>query len=194
MVILQSECDRKKSIAHGTSIASNGIRGEKRQHRLRFLALIAATICFANKALAGVIPEHAWSNVKETQFWMNFGGMSQHFKNANKFNQQNAGFGIEYALDKERSLVIGEYYNSVRGDTRYLGAAWKPLQFGPIKIGALAGMVDGYPKMRGGGFFPVVLPLLAFETRYVGLNLTVMPSIPGQVSGCVALQLKYRYR
>lgn len=160
----------------------------------RLFALFAVTTSYGISAFAEIIPDHAWNEVKERQFWLNFGGMSQHFKNAGKFNQQNAGFGMEYAIDKERSLVIGEYRNSVHKDTRYIGGAWMPLGYGLVKVGALAGLVDGYPKMRGGGFFPVLLPLVAVETKYVGVNLTVMPSIPGQVSGCVAVQMKYRFR
>jgi hypothetical protein len=130
----------------------------------------------------------------QAHFWKNFGGASHHFKNPERFNQDNAGFGIEYTLDRDRSLVIGEYLNSVNLPTRYFGGAWAPLHYGPIKLGVVAGLADGYPIMNGGGFFPMVLPLVAVEAGRVGVNFTVIPSIAGKGSGCVAMQLKFRYR
>jgi hypothetical protein len=65
---------------------------------------------------------------------------------------------LEYKVDDDRSLILEQYRNSVFGTTRYLGGAWLPLEFGPLRVGAIAGLADGYPKMRNGGFFPVILP------------------------------------
>jgi hypothetical protein len=137
--------------------------------------------------------EQSLLSAKESDFWVNFGAFSQHFNNASKFNQTNAGFGLEYQLDDDRALVIGQYRNSVRDTTRYLGGAWMPLEIGIVKFGAIAGMADGYPEMRGGGFFPIILPLMVVETRHVGINFTIMPNVATKVNGCLAMQLKFRY-
>jgi hypothetical protein len=50
--------------------------------------------------------------------------------------------------------------------------------------------VDGYPDMCDGGFFPTLLPVATLEWNRVGVNLTYIPSIAGNVSGAVARQLK----
>lgn len=128
------------------------------------------------------------------EWWVNMGAFSQHFSRASQFNQQNSGFGLEYQLNRENSLVIGHYRNSVRETTRYLGAAWMPLALGKFKFGVLAGAADGYPEMRDSGFFPIALPLVVFETKNVGLNFTMVPSISSKVAGCVAMQLKFRFQ
>lgn len=121
---------------------------------VRFFILLLVLMSAAKPAAAQGLPILRLEPANEKQFWVNMGGTSQHFKNAHRFNQQNSGLGLEYALDNDRSLVIGEYLNSVRGTTRYIGGAWTPLGYGPFRVGALAGFADGYPKMRGGGFFP----------------------------------------
>lgn len=131
---------------------------------------------------------------RPAQFWVNLGGISRHFEYAEKFNQQNYGYGIEYQLSASKYLVLGGYRNSVHDDTRYIGAAWMPLAAGPFKLGAIAGLADGYAAMRDGGFFPVVLPVLAFERGRIGANFVVIPNMKDKVSGAVAMQLKFRFQ
>lgn len=130
---------------------------------------------------------------KPDQLWINVGGISQHFDNASALNQENFGYGLEYQVDRNRYLVAGAYRNSVHADTRYLGAAWLPLSYKALKLGAIAGVANGYKDMRNGGFFPVVLPVIAIEGERVGANFVYVPSIPAKVSGAVAMQLKYRF-
>lgn len=173
-------------------------RGRRRLPGLHRTALggLTLSLLFAGGVEAAVALDLSRISqpVNRNQFWVNFGGLSQHFESAERFNQNNFGFGIEYQLSSSKYLVLGEYYNSVRGTTRYLGGAWMPLVYQQFKLGMIAGAADGYPKMRNGGFFPVALPALAFETRYLGANLVLMPSVADKVSGCVALQLKYRFQ
>ena len=164
------------------------------RHAMHALGCLAMLVGASGAAVAQDFPTSPFDAAAGKQLWINMGGTSQHFRNADRFNQQNSGFGVEYDFGNERSFIIGEYKNSVRSNSRYIGAAWTPLTFGPVKVGALVGVVDGYRKMRGGDFFPVALPVVAIETRYVGVNFTVMPSIAGNVSGCVAMQWKVRFR
>ncbi len=131
---------------------------------------------------------------RPAQFWVNLGGISQHFQYAEEFNQQNFGYGIEYQLSASQYLVLGGYRNSVHADTRYIGGAWMPLAAGSFKLGAIAGLADGYAAMRDGGFFPVVLPVLAFERGRVGANFILIPNMKDKVSGAVAMQLKFRFQ
>lgn len=157
-------------------------------------ALLLALAGLTASARAEFFPEASLQSSNRGQFWVNLGGMSQHFENASRFNQQNFGFGIEYQVDPRRYLVLGGYHNSVRKETRYVGGAWMPLAVGPVKLGVIAGVADGYPKMRNGGFFPIALPVVSVETKHVGANFVIMPSVADKVSGCVALQLKYRFQ
>ncbi len=152
--------------------------------------LIAGTL---DSAAAADFTVQTFESATKEQFWRNSGGKSQHFENASRFNQDNAGYGIEFQADSTRYLVLGEYRNSVHKHTRYIGGAWMPVQYGAFKFGAIAGLADGYPKMRNGGMFPIVLPVLSVESKNVGANFVVMPSVAGKVSGCVALQIKFRY-
>jgi hypothetical protein len=61
-----------------------------------------------------------------------------------------------------------------------------------FRLGTAFGVVDGYPRMRAGGHYPTLLPVASFEWRALGLNLTYVPSIAGNVAGAVALQAKLR--
>lgn len=127
------------------------------------------------------------------QVWVNVGGVSQHFANADTMNQQNFGYGMEYQVDRKRYLVLGMYRNSVYDTTHYVGGAWMPLTLGFLKLGAIAGVANGYEDMRNGGFFPVILPVLALEGGRVGANFVYIPTIAAKVSGAVAMQVKYRF-
>jgi hypothetical protein len=182
----------------GNHAVSFHLPGTKRFSALRrtgcCIALSLLSAGFMSPAKADDIPVPSLQSSKRNQFWFNFGGLSQHFENSSRFNQQNFGFGLEYQVDRARYLVLGEYQNSVHGSTRYAGGGWMPLTYGPFKIGAIAGVADGYPKMRGGRFFPIILPVMAIETKYVGANFVIMPSVAGKVSGCVAMQLKLRFQ
>lgn len=155
------------------------------------LALLMASAL--DSAAAADFSVRTFESATRDQFWRNSGGKSKHFENASRFNQDNVGYGIEFQADSTRYLVLGEYRNSVHKHTRYIGGAWMPVQYGAFKLGAIAGMADGYPKMRNGGMFPIVLPVLSVESKNVGANFVVMPSVAGKVSGCVALQIKFRY-
>lgn len=44
--------------------------------------------------------------------------------------------------------------------------------------------------MRDGRYFPTLLPIATLEWNRVGANLTYIPSIAGNVTGAIALQLK----
>ena len=143
------------------------------------------------------IAEEMWGGSLQSnragQVWINVGGVSQHFQNAGSMNQQNFGYGMEYQVDRNRYLVLGAYRNSVYDTTRYFGGAWMPLSYGFLKLGAIAGVANGYEDMRNGGFFPVILPVLALEGERVGANFVYIPTIAAKVSGAVAMQLKYRF-
>lgn len=70
------------------------------------------------------------------------------------YNEHNRGVGIEY-----QSYVAGYYKNSTHQDTFYAGYVWRPIDFGYVKAGILAGVVTGYQ-----------VPLIAVPTINIGTD------------------------
>lgn len=136
------------------------------------------------------------------RLWLTSGFLSKHHTDhmapRRGWNESNGGIGVEVALNPRWRLMAGVYDNSVYATSRYVHATWSPdlLQhrIGPValRVGAAVGTVDGYPGMRGGGFFPTLLPVASLEWKRIGLNFTYIPSIPGNVAGAFALQAKLR--
>jgi hypothetical protein len=128
--------------------------------------------------------------------WQNAGAFSYHFDRDTNYREDNVGVGAELAYSADNSLMAGTLINSQRARTRYLGLQWRPVHgwVGNVRVhaGVALAAMDGYPKMREGGWFPSLLPLLAVEGRYVGLNVSMVPTIPNRVDGAVLFQLKLR--
>lgn len=130
--------------------------------------------------------------------WVTSGFWSYHQAHRDCYNQDNKGIGFEVALNDNWALALGRYRNSVREHSRYVQAVWTPdaaqLHFGDLRVtgGIAVGVVDGYPDMRQGKFFPALLPVASLEYGRVGLNVTYIPTIAGRVDGAVAVQLKVK--
>ncbi|WP_295641089.1 hypothetical protein [uncultured Methylibium sp.] len=162
-----------------------------------FRSLASAAVAVTLLSIA--VPASADTNEPDGQhLWLTTGFVSRHVGSGNtgRYNEKNGGLGIEVALDEDWRLAAGAYRNSMRQHSRYAQAVWSPeftrARRGDWKfsLGAALGVVDGYPAMRHGGFFPTVLPVASVEWRRVGVNLTYIPSLAGNVTGAFALQLK----
>ena len=66
-----------------------------------------------------------------------------------------------------------------------------PFQVGALKAGAAVGAFDGYPKMRDGGWFPAILPVMAIEGRSIGLNISYTPKIGDKLNSALSFQVKF---
>lgn len=132
------------------------------------------------------------------QVWLNPGFLSYHFDRDAELREDNTGLGVEVALAAEHGLTAGSFINSAGERSRYGAYLWRPLHWQPaglsVRAGAALGLIDGYPRMRDGGAFLAALPLLAVEGRYLGVNLTVFPTLGERVEGALAIQLKLRVR
>ncbi len=130
------------------------------------------------------------------QVWVNPGLYSLHFDRNKNLREDNVGFGAEARVAEDHVLMGGTFINSVRVRSHYAAYQWRPLHWKPAGIDVGAGIAvsafDGYPGMRNGGWFVVPLPILAIEGRYVGVNLTVVPTIKNRLDGAVAAQIKIR--
>ena len=140
-----------------------------------FLALAVATMASA-----------AWADV-----WINPGFYSYHFDKSKNLNNNNQGFGVEASISKTYSITAGVFENSDRETSHYIGAYVMPFQMGALKAGAAIGAFDGYPKMRDGGWFPAILPIMAIEGRRVGLNISYTPKIGDKLNSALSFQVKF---
>ena len=128
----------------------------------------------------------AWADI-----WINPGFYSHHFDQSKDLNNNNHGFGIEATVSKTYSLTAGVFENSDRQTSHYVGAYVMPFQTGALKAGVAVGAFDGYPKMRDGGWFPAVLPVMAIEGSRVGLNISYTPKIGDKLNSALSFQVKF---
>jgi hypothetical protein len=131
-----------------------------------------------------------------TQVWVTPGIYSWHFDRSKDLREDNVGLGVEVALAEDHAVMGGTYINSNRARSHYAAYGWRPLhwQFSGtgVSAGILAGAFDGYPNYRNGGWFVAPLPILSVEGRYLGANLTVIPTIKNRLDGAIAIQIKLR--
>ena len=124
--------------------------------------------------------------------WLNPGFYSYHLQRDRGFNNVNTGLGIEASLTDSYSVTAGFFRNSDRETSRYIGVYAMPYKIGAFKAGAAIGAFDGYPKMRDGGWFPALIPTVAYEGSQFGLNVSFIPTVGDKLHGAVTFQLKYK--
>src|SRR5512133_3816651 len=81
-----------------------------------------------------------------SELWINPGLYSVHLQRDKGFNDNNIGFGAEYRYSTVSSVTAGVIDNSDRQTSHYLGWYWQPVSLGPVRLGGVAGAMDGYPK------------------------------------------------
>lgn len=152
-------------------------------------------VAFATAALVAVCNAGA-TTADEGEFpaevWLNAGLLSLHYDRNADFNEVNTGIGGEYRWTPSSALTAGFFRNSNRQRSHYLGGFWQPIPLGIARLGVAFGAIDGYPLMRGGGWFPIVVPALSAESGRFGANLLAIPSYKDRLNGALSLQLKWR--
>lgn len=126
------------------------------------------------------------------EIWINPGFYSYHFDIDNNLNNNNLGLGAEYRYSTVNSVTAGRFHNSDRQISSYAAWYWQPLALGSVRIGALLGAINGYPRAANGDWFLMAIPVASYEYRNVGINLTVVPTIKDTVYGSLTLQLKFK--
>ncbi len=116
--------------------------------------------------------------------WLNAGFYSHHLERDRGLNDRNPGLGVEYRFSSVASATAGRFYNSDRAHSNYVGVYYQPIKLGPVRIGAVIGGFDGYPKMK--------IPVASVEYKRVGLNVSFVPSYKERLYGAVAFQFKVR--
>lgn len=124
--------------------------------------------------------------------WLTVGIASYHVDRSAGYNERNIGLGVEYDFTPDHAVSVGAYRNSINRVSRYALYRWTPIQLGYVRIGMLAGVVDGYHR-NGGGLAPAFAPTLTLDTRPVGVSLIVIPGVSKDVSTAIGLQAKIRF-
>ena len=131
-----------------------------------------------------------------TQVWLNPGAYSYHFDRDQNFRENNIGFGAEVTTAPDSTWMAASFINSERARSHYAGWQWRPLhgQLAGMRVhaGIVAAAFDGYPRMRDGGWFLSLLPVVALEGDRLGLNLSVVPTIQDRLHGAILFQVKLR--
>ncbi|GGC15738.1 hypothetical protein [Pseudoduganella buxea] len=127
-----------------------------------------------------------------SELWVNPGFYSYHFQRDKGFDDTNPGIGAEYRFSTVASATAGRFHNSDRAISNYAGVYYQPFALGPVRIGAVVGGFDGYPKMRDGGWFLAVIPVLSVENDRFGVNFAIVPTYKDRLHGALAIQLKLK--
>ncbi len=127
-----------------------------------------------------------------SEFWLNPGFYSFHFKKKDQLNSSNFGLGGEYRFSTVSAVAVGGFRNSDWHSSRYVTWVWQPVAAGPVRLGAALGAIDGYPRMGNGGWFPAIVPVASVEYKRVGANLILIPTYKDKLYGSLSLQVKVK--
>lgn len=127
-----------------------------------------------------------------SELWINPGFYSYHFQRDKGFDDTNPGIGAEYRFSTVASVTAGRFHNSDRQMSNYAGIYYQPWSIGPVRLGAVIGGFDGYPKMRNGGWFLAAIPVLSVEYQRVGVNFAIVPTYKERLHGAFSVQLKFK--
>ena len=127
-----------------------------------------------------------------SELWLNAGAYSYHFQRDKGFNSRNFGLGAEYRYSTVNSIMAGAFHNSDRYTSHYIAWHWQPIGVGPVRLGAFAGAIDGYPQMLDGGWFFAAIPTIGIDYKNVGATLLLIPSYQNRLHGAISLQLRLR--
>ena len=148
-------------------------------------------MALANASLEGA-PAATPPLAARHSIWLNPGFYAAHFDTNKGLRNENFGFGVEVQINEDWSGTAGRFINSDSARSSYVGAYYQPFTFANGKWGVVMGAFNGYPKAFDGGWFPAVLPVASWESRWVGLNVALVPPLKDRLYGAVTFQLKVR--
>lgn len=145
---------------------------------------------FAHAERSGFLETIESAPLSET--WLNAGFYSYHFQRDKGLNDRNPGIGAEYRFSTVSSLTVGRFYNSDRQYSNYAGIYYQPISIGRVRLGAVIGGFNGYPKMRDGGWFLAAIPVASVEYGRFGANIAVVPTYKDRLYGALSFQFKLK--
>lgn len=154
---------------------------------LKPFAALALTLCACTSAFA-----QQADSTERNELWLDTGFATYHFQSDKDLNGRNPGIGVEYKFSETMAVTAGRFFNSDRQHSRYAGLYYQPWNIGGVRLGAVVGGFDGYPKMREGGWFLAAIPAATFEYKRVGVNVAVVPTYKDRLHGGISVQLKFK--
>jgi hypothetical protein len=133
-----------------------------------------------------------------TEVWGAAMVRAYHSDRTKGYNENTLGLGFELRPeDANFRVVAGFYNNSYNRNSVYAGVTWLPIQVGDLKIGAMAGIISGYPRYDY-HFGPVGAAVVAYESGRYGANVMIVPPVPDGVTAApgtwtFGFQLKRRF-
>ena len=158
-----------------------------------FCSIFVLLSLFSAPVMAQVTNPFEWTEpLSLNQLWLNAGMQSYHYDGDSQLNNSNIGLGAEYAFSTVASATLGTYKNSNSKQSNYAGIYYHPLSAGPIHLGFVGGLINGYGGINNRGYYPALIPAASFEKGWFGANLLFIPSIGDKIRGVISLQLKLK--
>ena len=151
----------------------------------------ALLVCSAGEA-QGTGPFTRVDSQPLEETWVNAGFYSYHFQRDKVLNDSNPGLGVEYRSSTVTAVTAGRFYNSDRRYSNYAGIYYQPFAIGSVRLGAVLGGFNGYPRMRDGGWFLAAIPVASLEYQRFGINLGFVPSYQDRLYGALSVQLRLK--
>jgi hypothetical protein len=127
-----------------------------------------------------------------SEVWLNPGFLSYHWDRDKDLNGDNYGLGAEYRFSTVASVTAGEFYNSDRAHSEYLGLYYQPIGIGPVRFGAAFGGFNGYPHEKNGGWFLAAIPAASYDYKNVGLTVSFVPTYADRLYGSLSFQFNLK--
>lgn len=159
---------------------------------LKYLVLFLLVLNGAFFSATSLASTYTLESKPLDELWVNFGFYSYHFQKDIDLNNSNPGLGLEYRYSTVNSLTAGRFHNSDNQISSYAALYWQPFELGDIRVGALIGAINGYPKASNGDWFPLVLPVASYEYKNLGISLTFIPTYKDMLHGSISMQLKLK--
>lgn len=162
--------------------------------RIALTLLLAAGLPVAAQERApAVAPAQWWGNANIGSY--HFGDDSDALAPGESFNEFNPGVGLEVQWQPRHAVSAGYFRNSVDEDSLYLLYHYTPLMLGRhVRVGAMAGVVTGYPGYNDGNIAPAGGFVAKIEGERLGANLILLPPLEDVTPATLGLQLKLRFR
>lgn len=129
-----------------------------------FLVLILYVFLFINCASAD-------------EFWVSNGFNSYHNDQKSHYNQDNYGASLGWKINKDNSLIIGEYKNSIKHDSKFIAWEYLPIHNNNINLGFTSVLVTGYLKNPNNLAIAPFVPTLSYIYKNVGFTILEIPGV-----------------
>jgi hypothetical protein len=105
------------------------------------------------------------------------------------YNNNTPGLGVLCDAGGDWRLAAGTYFNSVRKQSYYAGAAWQPVKIGAVKLGAYGGLATGYKPHA----VPFAAGVVSVPLGRAEFHLIAIPKVTGITPATAALSVTWRF-